>query len=171
MRVAVMNAPGDMRVEDRPEPIILEPTDAIIRLAASCICGSDLWPYRGVEKLNGPRPMGHEYAGIVEEVGSEVATIKSGQFVVRSLFASDNTCQICRAGYHPPASAVRPPHPAAPKPSGCASRWPTAPWSPPPTCRGRPAPRPARRLRRAGHRVVRRRRRPGGTGQAGRRRR
>jgi threonine dehydrogenase-like Zn-dependent dehydrogenase len=99
MRVAVMYAPGDVRVEDRPEPRILAPTDAIIRLSATCVCGSDLWPYRGVEPLDGPRPMGHEYAGIVEEVGSAVTTIKPGQFVIGSFFASDNTCEICRAGY------------------------------------------------------------------------
>jgi threonine dehydrogenase-like Zn-dependent dehydrogenase len=99
MRVAVMTAPGEVRVEQRPEPKIINPTDAIIRLSATCICGSDLWPYRGVEALDGIRPMGHEYAGIVEEVGEEVKTIKPGQFVVGSFFASDNTCEICRAGY------------------------------------------------------------------------
>ena len=101
MRGVVMYAPGDVRVEDVNEPQILKPTDAVIRLSASCICGSDLWPYRGIEKLDGPRPMGHEYAGIVEEVGSEVSTIKPGQFVVGSFFASDNTCEICRSGYQP----------------------------------------------------------------------
>ena len=101
MRGVVMYAPGDVRVEDVNEPQILKPTDAVIRLLASCICGSDLWPYRGIEKLDGPRPMGHEYAGIVEEVGSEVSTIKPGQFVVGSFFASDNTCEICRSGYQP----------------------------------------------------------------------
>jgi threonine dehydrogenase-like Zn-dependent dehydrogenase len=99
MRVAVMTAPGEVRVEDRPEPVIVEPTDAIIRLAATCICGSDLWPYRGIEALDGPKPMGHEYAGIVEEVGSAVTTVRPGQFVVGSFFASDNTCEICRSGY------------------------------------------------------------------------
>jgi threonine dehydrogenase-like Zn-dependent dehydrogenase len=99
MRVAVMTAPGDVRVEQRPEPAIVNPTDAIIRLPGTCICGSDLWPYRGVETLDGPQPMGHEYAGIVEEVGEQVRTIKPGQFVVGSFFASDNTCEICRAGY------------------------------------------------------------------------
>jgi threonine dehydrogenase-like Zn-dependent dehydrogenase len=99
MRVAVMTAPGEVRVEDRPDPVIVEPTEAIIRLAATCVCGSDLWPYRGVEELDGPRPMGHEYAGIVEAVGGEVRTVRPGQFVVGSFFASDNTCQICRAGY------------------------------------------------------------------------
>ncbi|WP_328472696.1 zinc-dependent alcohol dehydrogenase family protein [Actinoplanes sp. NBC_00393] len=99
MRVAVMSAPGEVRVQDRAEPRIEQPTDAIIRLAATCVCGSDLWPYRGIEKLDGPRPMGHEYAGIVEEVGSEVRNVRPGQFVVGSFFASDNTCEICRSGY------------------------------------------------------------------------
>jgi threonine dehydrogenase-like Zn-dependent dehydrogenase len=98
VRVAVMTAPGKVHVEDRPDPQIIEPTDAIVRLAATCICGSDLWPYRGVEALDGPRPMGHEYAGVVEEVGSAVTTLRPGQFVVGSFFASDNTCEICRSG-------------------------------------------------------------------------
>src|SRR5438309_4461111 len=99
MRGAVLHAPGDVRVENRPDPTIQQPTDAVIRLAATCVCGSDLWPYRGIEAVNGPAPMGHEYVGIVEEVGSDVRTIKPGQFVVGSFFASDNTCEICRAGY------------------------------------------------------------------------
>jgi threonine dehydrogenase-like Zn-dependent dehydrogenase len=94
-----MYTPGDVRVEDRSEPQILVPTDAIIRLSATCICGSDLWPYRGADPITEPSPMGHEYAGIVEEVGSGVTTITPGQFVVGSFFASDNTCEICRAGY------------------------------------------------------------------------
>ncbi|SNT49507.1 Threonine dehydrogenase [Asanoa hainanensis] len=94
-----MYAPGDVRVVDRPDPRITKPTDAVIRLSATCVCGSDLWPYRGAEPINGPSPMGHEYAGIVEEVGAEVTTVKPGQFVVGSFFASDNTCAICRAGY------------------------------------------------------------------------
>ncbi|HZQ33430.1 MAG TPA: zinc-dependent alcohol dehydrogenase family protein [Mycobacterium sp.] len=99
MRGAIMYGPGDVRVEDRPEPTILKPTDAIIRLSATCICGSDLWPYRGADSVDEPIAMGHEYAGIVEEVGSEVSNISPGQFVVGSFFASDNTCEICRAGY------------------------------------------------------------------------
>jgi threonine dehydrogenase-like Zn-dependent dehydrogenase len=94
-----MYAPGDIRVEDRVDPRIVAPTDAIIRLSATSICGSDLWPYRGVDAVHGPSPMGHEYAGIVEEAGSAVTTIRPGQFVVGSFFASDNTCEICRAGY------------------------------------------------------------------------
>ena len=99
MRGALMYAPGDVRVEDRPEPKIVQPTDAIIRLSATCICGSDLWPYRGIEEIDPPAPMGHEYAGIVEEIGPEVTKIKPGQFVVGSFFASDNTCEICQGGY------------------------------------------------------------------------
>jgi threonine dehydrogenase-like Zn-dependent dehydrogenase len=94
-----MYGPGEVRVEERSNPRIVEATDAIIRLPATCICGSDLWPYRGLETPDWPMPMGHEYVGIVEEVGSEVTTIKPGQFVIGSFFASDNTCEICRAGY------------------------------------------------------------------------
>ncbi|MGI5323869.1 zinc-dependent alcohol dehydrogenase family protein [Actinomadura nitritigenes] len=96
---AVLHAPGDVRVEERADPVIVEPTDAIIRLSATCICGSDLWPYRGVEKPEGPAPMGHEYVGIVEEVGADVRTIRPGQFVIGSFWASDDTCELCRAGY------------------------------------------------------------------------
>lgn len=99
MRVAVLHAPGDIRVEQRPAPAIQQPTDAIIRLSATCVCGSDLWPYRGIDAVDGPAPMGHEYVGVVEEVGSDVRTVQPGQFVVGSFFASDNTCEICRAGY------------------------------------------------------------------------
>ena len=99
MRGAVLHAPGDVRLEHRDDPKIIEATDAIIRLSAACICGSDLWPYRGIEKIEGPTPMGHEYVGVVEEVGRDVTTITPGQFVVGSFFASDNTCEICRAGY------------------------------------------------------------------------
>src|SRR5881409_1069044 len=90
---------GDIEVEERADPRIVEPTDAIIRLSATCICGSDLWPYRGIEAVQAPAPMGHEYVGIVEEVGSAVTTITPGEFVIGSFFASDNTCEICQAGY------------------------------------------------------------------------
>ncbi len=99
MRSVVLHGAGDVRVEDRERPRILEPTDAIIRLVAACVCGSDLWPYRGVDEVQEPMPMGHEYVGVVEEVGAEVRTITRGQFVVGSFFSSDNTCEICRAGY------------------------------------------------------------------------
>jgi len=99
MRGAILHAPGDIRLERRDDPTIIEPTDAIIRLPATCICGSDLWPYRGIEPVDGPAPMGHEYVGIVEAVGKAVTTIKPGEFVIGSFFASDNTCEICQDGY------------------------------------------------------------------------
>lgn len=99
MRGVVMRAPGDVRVDERDDPTILEPTDAIIRVTAACICGSDLWPYRGIEKPEWPQPMGHESVGIVEQIGDEVRSVKVGDFVVGSTFASDNTGQICRSGY------------------------------------------------------------------------
>ncbi|MFF3371374.1 zinc-dependent alcohol dehydrogenase family protein [Streptomyces sp. NPDC002680] len=99
MRATVIHAPGDIRVENLPEPKILAPTDAIIRTVAACVCGSDLWDYRGINPVAQPTPIGHEYVGVVEETGSEVKDIKSGQFVIGSFFASDNTCPICRSGY------------------------------------------------------------------------
>jgi threonine dehydrogenase-like Zn-dependent dehydrogenase len=86
-------------VEERDDPRIIEPTDAILQLSAACVCGSDLWPYRGVEPVQGSSPMGHEYVGIAQEVGSQVTSIKPGQFVVGSFWASDNTCELCQAGY------------------------------------------------------------------------
>ncbi|MFT4295155.1 MAG: zinc-dependent alcohol dehydrogenase family protein [Micropruina sp.] len=99
MRAVVMHAPGDVRVEDVEKPVIVEPTDAIIRVTAACICGSDLWPYRGLEDVNGPTRMGHEYIGIVDQVGPEVRQVTVGDYVVGSFVASDNTCEICRAGF------------------------------------------------------------------------
>jgi threonine dehydrogenase-like Zn-dependent dehydrogenase len=80
MRGTVMYAPGDVRVEERDEPRIVMPTDAIIRVSAACICGSDLWPYRGIEDLEWPAPIGHEYAGIVQEVGAERKLSDLGTF-------------------------------------------------------------------------------------------
>jgi len=99
MRGTVLYAPRDIRVEERTKPTIQAPTDAIIRISAACVCGSDLWPYRGIEPIEGPTPMGHEYVGVVEEIGSDVRNIKVGDFVVGSFMASDNTCPICQAGY------------------------------------------------------------------------
>ncbi|MCZ2262808.1 zinc-dependent alcohol dehydrogenase family protein [Isoptericola sp. QY 916] len=98
MRGVVLHAPGDVRVIEREDPRIIEPTDAIIRVTATCICGSDLWPYRGVEDVH-DAVMGHEYVGVVEEIGADVRTVKVGDFVVGSFWASDNTCEICESGY------------------------------------------------------------------------
>lgn len=78
MRGAVLHGPGDVRVEERARPSIEQPTDVVIRLSAACVCGSDLWPYRGIDPVADPTPMGHEYAGVVEEVGSEVRHVKPG---------------------------------------------------------------------------------------------
>ena len=99
MLATVLHGPGDIRYEDVAEPKILKPTDAIIKLAATCICGSDLWPYRGLQPQNGPAHMGHEYCGTVVEVGGDVKHIKVGQFVVGSFATSDNTCPHCKHGF------------------------------------------------------------------------
>jgi len=99
MRGAILYGKGDVRFEERNAPTIINPTDAIVRISATCVCGSDLWPYRGISPFPRPTPMGHEYCGIVEEVGSAVRSVKPGRFVIGSFFASDNTCPICRAGY------------------------------------------------------------------------
>ena len=103
MRGVIMRAAGDVRVESRPDPVIIEATDAIVRLSATCICGSDLWPYRGIDTADNT-PMGHEFVGIVEAIGSEVRTVKRGDFVVGSFVISDGTCEICRSGY--PSSCI-----------------------------------------------------------------
>src|SRR3954453_651105 len=99
MRGTVLYGPRDIRFEDRETPKIIEPTDPILRISLTGVCGSDLWPYRGLQPINGPTPMGHEYCGIVEEIGSEVKAIKPGQFVVGSFATSDNTCPHCLYGY------------------------------------------------------------------------
>jgi threonine dehydrogenase-like Zn-dependent dehydrogenase len=99
MKGAVLYGPRDIRYVEREEPKILAPTDVILRMSATSVCGSDLWPYRGTDASAKPTPMGHEYCGIVEEVGSAVKNIRRGQFVVGSFWASDNTCEICHAGY------------------------------------------------------------------------
>src|SRR6266571_7881449 len=99
MQGAVLYGPRDVRFEARAVPKIIQPTDAIITISATCVCGSDLWPYRGIQPIAQPTPMGHEYCGIVDEVGSAVTSVKPGQFVIGSFFASDNTCPNCQAGY------------------------------------------------------------------------
>lgn len=98
MRAVIMDAPGRIDVTEREDPRIIDPTDAVVRLTATCICGSDLWPYRGVEPAD-HLLMGHEYVGVVEEIGDQVKTVKPGDFVVGSFVISDGTCELCRAGY------------------------------------------------------------------------
>ena len=105
MRGAILHAPSDVRFEERPDAAIVEPTDAIVRTVAACVCGSDLWPYRGFNKIREPRPIGHEYVGIVEEVGAEVTTVKPGEFVVGGFLFSDNTCPHCQGGFQSACSS------------------------------------------------------------------
>lgn len=99
MKGTVLYGPRDVRFEERPTPKIEKPTDAVIKISATCVCGSDLWLYRGLQPMNGATPMGHEYCGVVEEVGREVRNVKPGQFVIGSFATSDNTCPHCQYGY------------------------------------------------------------------------
>ena len=98
MKATVIHAPGDIRIENVPDPAIQRPTDALVRVTASCICGSDLWPYRGVTPTAEPHRIGHEFVGVVEEVGSSVSDLRVGQFVIAPFVVSDNTCANCRHG-------------------------------------------------------------------------
>jgi threonine dehydrogenase-like Zn-dependent dehydrogenase len=100
MRGAIIYGTRDVRLETRADPTIVDPTDAVIRTVAACVCGSDLWRYRGVQEVTTPTPIGHEYVGIVEAVGADVATVTAGQFVVGGFLTSDNTCPVCQAGMH-----------------------------------------------------------------------
>lgn len=98
MRGSVIYGPGDVRSEDLPEPEIVASTDAVVRISATCVCGSDLWQYRGLTPVPEPTPFGHEYCGVVEAVGADVTSVKPGQFVIGPFFACDNTCPNCRNG-------------------------------------------------------------------------
>jgi threonine dehydrogenase-like Zn-dependent dehydrogenase len=122
MRGAVIYGKEDVRLEQLPEPVIVKPTDAVVRTAATCVCGSDLWNYRGINKTDKPTPFGHEYCGVVEAVGSEVKTIKPGDFVIGSFFASDGTCPNCRNGFQTSCLHMEPM-------SGCQSEVIRVPWA------------------------------------------
>jgi len=98
MKATILHAPRDIRVEDVPDPTIVKPTDALVRVTAACVCGSDLWPYRGINAVTEPTRIGHEFVGIVEEVGAEVRGLRKGDFVVAPFMYSDNTCPHCRVG-------------------------------------------------------------------------
>ena len=126
MKVSVLYGPRDMRFEERDFPKIIKPTDAIIKISATCVCGSDLWPYRGINPITQPTPMGHEYCGIVEEVGSAVTLVRRGQFVIGSFFASDNTCPTCQIGYQ--SSCQHRELMGGAQAPFCASRTRMAPW-------------------------------------------
>ena len=100
MRVTTIHAPGDIRLEERPRPEISAPTDAVIKITAGCICGSDLWPYRGANEITPGDTIGHEMVGVIEEVGSEVRSFAPGDFVIVPFCTCDNTCPNCRNGAH-----------------------------------------------------------------------
>ena len=97
---AVIYGAGDVRYEERAYPSIQQPTDAVVRTVAACVCGSDLWRYRGIADVPQPTPIGHEYIGVVEEVGGAVTSVKPGDFVIGGFTTSDNTCPACRKGVH-----------------------------------------------------------------------
>jgi threonine dehydrogenase-like Zn-dependent dehydrogenase len=95
-----MHGAGDVRIEDVPDPSIVEPTDAVVRVTRACICGSDLWPYADMEPSEAGQSMGHEAIGVVEDVGAEVRTIKRGDLVIMPFAFSDGTCAFCHEGLH-----------------------------------------------------------------------
>lgn len=105
MRATVLHRPRDIRLDDVADPQVVLDTDALVRVVSACICGSDLWPYRGVNEVHDPQRIGHEFVGIVEAVGSEVSTVQPGDFVIAPFVYSDNTCPLCRRGVH--TSCVR----------------------------------------------------------------
>lgn len=133
MRGTVLYGPRNVRFEERESPKIVEPTDAIIRISLTCVCGSDLWPYRGLQPINGPTPMGHEYCGIVEEVGGAVRSVKPGQFVIGSFATSDNTCPNCQYGYQ--SSCMNREFITRCRRRCCACRWRTGRLCPRRACR------------------------------------
>jgi threonine dehydrogenase-like Zn-dependent dehydrogenase len=100
MRGTIIYGSRDIRFEERPDPTIVNPSDAIVRTVAACVCGSDLWRYRGIQEVTTPIPIGHEYVGVVEAVGRDVTTVRRGQFVVGGFLTCDNTCPVCKAGAH-----------------------------------------------------------------------
>lgn len=99
MRATLLHAPGDIRVEHVPDPTLQDDTDAVVRVVVACVCGSDLWPYRGQGRpQDGPKKIGHEMVGIVEQVGSQVSAVAVGDLVIAPFLYSDNTCAVCRKG-------------------------------------------------------------------------
>jgi threonine dehydrogenase-like Zn-dependent dehydrogenase len=100
MKATVYHAPGDVRVEEVPDARIKEPTDAVVRVTQACICGSDLWFYRGYWDWDAGYRCGHEWMGVVEEVGSEVSSVKVGDHVVAPFTYSDGSCEFCQKGLH-----------------------------------------------------------------------
>ena len=100
MRATVFHAPFDVRIEQVRDAALQEPTDALVRITHAAICGSDLWPYRGLEPFPPEGRLGHEWMGMVEDVGSMVSTIKRGDRVIAPFAFSDGTCEFCRKGLY-----------------------------------------------------------------------
>ncbi|MEU6740967.1 alcohol dehydrogenase catalytic domain-containing protein [Streptosporangium sandarakinum] len=100
MRATLMYGAGDVRVEEVPDSAVKLPTDALVRVTASCVCGSDLWPYASMKPQDGPARMGHEFIGVVEDIGPEVTTLRRGDLVVAPFAVSDGACGFCREGLH-----------------------------------------------------------------------
>ncbi|TPW98590.1 IMP dehydrogenase, partial [Schumannella luteola] len=98
MHATVIHAPGDIRFEEVPDPVLSTGGDAIVRVVAACVCGSDLWPYRGIDAVPRPKRIGHEFVGVVEQVGPEVERIRVGDFVIAPFYDCDMTCVNCRNG-------------------------------------------------------------------------
>ncbi len=98
MKATTIYGARDIRLEDQPDPVIKAPTDAVVKVVAACVCGSDLWYYRGDNPIEEPFRIGHEFVGIVEEVGSDVRSLRPGDFVIAPFMYSDNTCPHCRVG-------------------------------------------------------------------------
>ena len=178
MHATLMYGAGDVRVQDVPDSVVKLPTDALVRVTASCVCGSDLWPYDSMAPTERPARMGHEFIGIVEDTGPEVATLARGDLVVSPFAISDGTCEFCREGLqtscaHPQAgfwdeqplegrAGRRDPGPARRRhPGQAAGRAGRGPYPVPADALGRPRDRPPRRHHQPG-------RRPSVRGRAGR---
>lgn len=106
MKATILHAPRDIRLDDVADPTIFAPTDAVVRVVAACVCGSDLWPYRGINEVPEPRAIGHELVGVVEEVGLQVRSLRPGDFVISPFTISDNTCPHCRIGMQSACESV-----------------------------------------------------------------
>ncbi|MGW0683432.1 alcohol dehydrogenase catalytic domain-containing protein [Streptomyces sp. NPDC002754] len=100
MRATFIHEAGDVRVDNAPDPVIEQPTDAVVRIVRSCVCGSDLHFFHSLTAADGPMPIGHEFIGVIEELGSDVSGFSRGDLVVSPFAFADNTCEFCRQGLH-----------------------------------------------------------------------
>ena len=98
MLATIIHGERDIRIEERPQPVVIDAGDAVVRVVAACVCGSDLWPYRGVRETHAPHPIGHEFIGVVDSIGEGVSTLSVGDFVISPFTSSDGTCSSCQHG-------------------------------------------------------------------------